>query len=66
MSTHGQATIDVAETITYLRSQLKPELHCPLVGIVCGSGLSGLVKAFTDVKEIPYAQIPGFATSTGA
>lgn len=32
----------------------------PLVGIVCGSGLSGLSKAMTDTQVFSYDDIPGF------
>jgi len=32
----------------------------PQVGIVCGSGLSGLSKSMTDTQVFKYDQIPGF------
>jgi len=37
------------------RALLKPE-----VGIICGSGLSGLSKAMTDTQVFMYNDIPGF------
>ncbi|KAF8233533.1 hypothetical protein L208DRAFT_1451907 [Tricholoma matsutake] len=44
---------------------LLPEiLRKPLVGIICRSGLSGLVESFKDVVKIPYEKIPGFSKST--
>jgi purine-nucleoside phosphorylase len=30
------------------------------VGIICGSGLSGLSKNFTDQLSVKYSEIPGF------
>ncbi|KAH7912842.1 nucleoside phosphorylase domain-containing protein [Hygrophoropsis aurantiaca] len=41
-----------------------PRLQKPRIGIVCGSGLSTLVKSLKDVVEIPYTDLEGFATST--
>lgn len=32
----------------------------PIIGIICGSGLSGLSKALTDPLAIQYGDIPGF------
>mmetsp|Transcript_15647 Transcript_15647/g.34015 ORF Transcript_15647/g.34015 Transcript_15647/m.34015 type:complete len:365 (-) Transcript_15647:119-1213(-) len=34
--------------------------EAPLIGIICGTGLSGLSKALTDTISIPYGDIPGF------
>lgn len=36
----------------------------PEVGIILGSGLGGLVKEIEVIKEINYADIPGFPVST--
>src|SRR5690554_3393017 len=36
----------------------------PRVGLVLGSGLGGLADTLTDRVAIPYADIPGFPTST--
>ncbi|KAH7920425.1 hypothetical protein BV22DRAFT_1107678 [Leucogyrophana mollusca] len=41
-------------------------LQKPRIGIVCGSGLSTLVKSLKDVIQIPYSQLEGFGTSTVA
>lgn len=35
----------------------------PKIGIVCGSGLSGLSSCLTDTLKISYASIPGFPVS---
>ncbi|TFK71146.1 inosine guanosine and [Pluteus cervinus] len=64
MTTEGNTAIDVAESISVLNGLLPDELQHPRVGIVCGSGLSGLAETFAEVHKIPYSQIPGFATST--
>lgn len=34
----------------------------PLIGIICGSGLSGLSEAMTSTYTISYKNIPGFPT----
>jgi len=36
----------------------------PLVGIICGSGLSGLSKGMTDTQVFPYSELPGFPEPT--
>ena len=36
----------------------------PRVGVVLGSGLGGLAEEVEARVEIPYAEIPGWATST--
>ncbi|KAG7451573.1 uncharacterized protein BT62DRAFT_942570 [Guyanagaster necrorhizus] len=42
-----------------------PEKLCkPKIGIICGSGLGGLVDALRETILIPYAAIPGFAQSS--
>ncbi len=38
--------------------------HKPTVGLVLGSGLSGLVDALRDAVSIPYAELPGFPEPT--
>jgi len=54
------------DSVDKIRSMLPDNLQNPRVGVICGSGLSGLVDSFRDVVLIPYDGIPGFATSTGA
>jgi purine-nucleoside phosphorylase len=41
----------------YLLDQVKV---LPQVGVVCGSGLSGLSKGMTDTQVVTYDEIPGF------
>ena len=53
-------------TVNALRRVLPENLQTPRVGIICGSGLGGLVEALRDVVLVPYDTIPGFAQSTGA
>lgn len=36
----------------------------PRVGMVLGTGLSGLVAAMRDAVTVPYAELPGFPVST--
>lgn len=38
--------------------------HRPVVGVICGSGLSGLAEMMEDKEGFEYANIPGFPIST--
>lgn len=58
--------LPLLQTLGVLDSLLPGKLRKPLVGIVCGSGLSGLAESFKDVVKIPYEKLPGFSKSTGA
>jgi len=44
---------------------LPANLSKPKVGIVCGSGLGGLVDIIRNKVEFAYTDIPGFVNSTG-
>ncbi len=52
-------------SINVLHRLLPEKLRKPRVGIICGSGLGGLVEALRDVVLVPYETIPGFAQSSG-
>jgi purine-nucleoside phosphorylase len=52
-------------TLEAIRSKLPEKLQNPQIGIICGSGLSGLVDALREVEIIQYENIPGFGRSTG-
>ncbi|KDQ32740.1 hypothetical protein PLEOSDRAFT_1034076 [Pleurotus ostreatus PC15] len=54
----------IASTVEAIRSQLPDGLKNPRVGIVCGSGLSGLATSMKEVVEVAYDNVPGFAKST--
>ncbi|KIY73525.1 inosine guanosine and xanthosine phosphorylase family protein [Cylindrobasidium torrendii FP15055 ss-10] len=56
--------VPFVSTINALHRVLPEKLHAPKVGIICGSGLSGLVDALRDVVLVPYDSIPGFGQST--
>ncbi|KAG6855545.1 hypothetical protein H0H87_001305 [Tephrocybe sp. NHM501043] len=58
------SVLPYSETLQVIESFLPPKLQKPLIGIVCGSGLSGLVESFREAVIIPYDKLPGFATST--
>ncbi|KAF8624746.1 hypothetical protein AX17_007077 [Amanita inopinata Kibby_2008] len=51
-------------TVGSIMSFLPEKLQRPRVGIVCGSGLSGLVESLSEVVVVPYEMLPGFAKST--
>ena len=44
-----------------IRSRMKAQ---PQVALVLGSGLGGFADEFENAVQIPYHEIPGFATST--
>jgi purine-nucleoside phosphorylase len=52
---------EIAQAVAYVRSQTR---HQPHVGLVLGSGLSGLADAVTDADRIPFSRIPHFPVST--
>ena len=54
-----QAAADAAQTI---RKQIGTEQ--PVVGLILGSGLAGLVERFEDVRRVSYADVPGFPVPT--
>ena len=47
---------------------LRPRLprHTPALALVLGSGLGGLAKQIENATSIPFAEIPGFPTTTVA
>ncbi len=51
----------IAETAAFIKSLTECK---PLIGIVLGTGLGGLVKEITIEAEIPYEEIPHFPVST--
>jgi purine-nucleoside phosphorylase len=54
---------DYNESAAYLREQTR---HRPTVGLILGSGLSGLAQQIEDADVLDYAQIPHFPISTVA
>jgi purine-nucleoside phosphorylase len=52
------------KTILYVEAMLPVHLRRPQVGIICGSGLSGLADVIKEAIYIPYSDLHGFATST--
>ena len=51
----------IKTTIKFLKNSIKVK---PVTGIVLGSGLGELFKAFDVKKNIAYSQIPHFPTYT--
>ena len=51
------------EAADYLRARTH---HRPTIGLILGSGLSGLAARIEDATAIPYADIPHFPVSTVA
>ncbi|KAF8211607.1 inosine guanosine and xanthosine phosphorylase family protein [Mycena galopus ATCC 62051] len=52
------------EALEAIKSQLPERLQKPQVGIVCGSGLGGIVECIRDVVLVPYNKVPGFSESS--
>lgn len=63
MSDTTYTVADYAEAAAFIRSRSR---HQPRVGLILGSGLSGLAAQLTNVDVIPYAEIPHFPVSTVA
>ena len=61
----ADAELPFAACLESLTKRVPPHLK-PKVGIVCGSGLSTLAESLTDPIYVPYGELPGFVTSTGA
>jgi purine-nucleoside phosphorylase len=57
-----------AQAAQFLASALPSNIPPPEIGIICGSGLSGLVSTFHADPQISisYADIPGFPVGTVA
>ena len=69
LSHGGMATIDeqVKNALHYILARLPVELQSPVIGIVCGSGLNGLVEIVMQEPRLSfnYGEIPHFQPSTG-
>ena len=48
---------EIEDVVRFLRTKTDA---VPLVGIICGSGLSEITKLLDNAVNIPYADIPGF------
>ncbi|KAI5894085.1 uncharacterized protein SCHCODRAFT_02540180 [Schizophyllum commune H4-8] len=66
MATPSALDTSVAAAIAAIHAAVPAAYQRPVAAIVCGSGLSTLADTLTDPIFIPYASIPGFATSTVA
>lgn len=60
-------TKHTVEALEYLRTKLPTELQSPSIGIICGSGLGGMVDAVMEQPQVSvsYSDIPHCAKSTG-
>jgi purine-nucleoside phosphorylase len=54
-------------SVDYLLERLPEEFKNVRLGIICGSGLGGLVDTIDQETKVEfmYKDIPGFVTSTG-
>jgi len=65
MSDHSAIPQSFGASLEAIKGALPANLQSPRVGIVCGSGLSGIADQFKDTVLVPYENIPGFSKSTG-
>ena len=65
MSDHSAISQSFGTSLEAIKGALPANLQSPCVGIVCGSGLSGIAAQFRDTVLVPYENIPGFSKSTG-
>lgn len=56
-------TTELQEAVAFLKGKTSDKAT-PTVGVICGSGLSGLSKCLTDGLTINYDEIPGFPRTT--
>jgi len=59
----GQSYDDIQAIVTFLESKTE---YRPTIGVICGSGLGGLVDNVEEKYVIAYEDIPGFPCSTVA
>ena len=62
-TTTGHSFEEVQQIVKFLQSKTE---YRPTVGVVCGSGLGGMVDSVENQFAIEYSQIPGFPVSTVA
>lgn len=64
----SQVYTEALQAVKYLLDLVPKELHSPVIGIICGSGLGGLARVLNEEPQIaiPYQEIPHFPKSTGA
>ena len=68
MSTENLTIFQLAnKAADYINALVPKELQSPKVGIICGSGLGGLVNTLeaTPQVSISYSDIPGFPQGAG-
>lgn len=65
MATITEQTYQVSAD--YLRSKLPQEFQNVQLGVICGSGLGGLVDTIDEKTKVEFAykDIPNFVNSTG-
>ncbi|KAJ7067849.1 nucleoside phosphorylase domain-containing protein [Mycena amicta] len=61
---HNAPDLPFDAALEVLKGLIPAHLQSPRVGIVCGSGLAGIVDSIRDLHLVPYNTIPGFAEST--
>ena len=57
---HKYEEVEAIKDYLLSKTQVRPS-----IGIICGSGLGGLVDNVENKEEFKYEDIPGFPLSTG-
>lgn len=55
---------DLSEITKSIRRQIQLK-EVPKIGIICGSGLSGIADCIEQAEILSYNKIPGFPTTCG-
>ena len=61
----GPTSRNASKAWNYLQQKLPPNLRCPAIGVICGSGLDIIDLIPGSKVEIPYAEVPDFPKTTG-
>lgn len=56
--------VDARAATDLVRERLRPDP--PVLGLILGSGLSGLARRIENPRQIPFSEIPGFAATSVA
>jgi purine-nucleoside phosphorylase len=65
MAPVSELPLALTSALATIRARVPPNLVSPKVGIVCGSGLSGLGDSIRDKVVVPYGDLEGFGESGG-
>lgn len=62
----GPGALEATRAAAAIRARVGDAFRAPVCGIVLGSGLGGLASHVMDAVRIPFADVPGFPSTTVA